>query len=179
MFKKILKSANNLKDTRVLCASAILIAVYFALYAVKIPMAMDIRITFTFIPLALCGWLFGAIPAMLVGIIADIISALLMPQGPYFPGFTITAALSGLCFGLFLYEQKSFILRVILSKFIINILFNTFLNAFWLTFLYSKGYIIYLTEHFIKNILALPIEILLLIILLKLLTEHGLKKMYK
>lgn len=179
LFRKFFKSAKNLADTRVLCSSAILISVYFALYAVKLPIALDLRITFTFIPLALAGWLFGAVPAMLVGIISDVVSSLLLPQGPYFPGFTLTAALSGLVYGLLLYEQEYFTWRVFLSKIVVNLLFNTLLNSFWLSILYSKGYIVYLMEHLIKNIIALPIEAVLLIIIMKILTERGLKKMYK
>ena len=179
MFKNFVESAKKLKETRVLCACAVLIAVYAVLYALPIQLSTELRITFTFIPIAISGWLFGPVPAMLVGGISDVISsAFLFPKGPYFPGFTVTAILSGLVFGLFLYKRKT-VSGVIFSRTIINLFLNIVLNSFWLSILYKKGFIFYLISHFFKNILLLPIEITLLIIILKIMTTHGIKKMYK
>lgn len=179
MFKNFLESAKKLKETRVISACAVLIALYVVLYAYPIKLAPELRITFTFIPLALSGWIFGCVPAMLVGGISDIISALLFPQGAYFPGFTLTAILSGLIFGLFLYKKEKVVLGVIVSRTLINLLLNIALNSLWLSMLYKKGFIVYLASHFFKNIVLLPVEIILLIVVIKFLTRHGIKKMYK
>lgn len=179
MLKNFLESAKKLKDTRVLCSCAILIALYVVLYSVKIPLASDLRITFTFIPLALCGWLFGCVPAILVGIISDILSSIFFPMGAYFPGFTLTSALTGFIFGLFLYKQEKILTGVIFSKIIVNIILNTVLNALWLTMLYSKGYIFYLSSHFLKNIVSLGVDVIVLVMIIKILTRYNIKKMYK
>lgn len=178
MFKKSFKS---LKTTRVLCSSAILAALFVVLYALKLPLTPELRITFTFIPLAIAGWLFGPVPAMLVGLVGDVTGALLFPSGAYFPGFTLTSLLSGLIFGVFLYEKKdkNILLWIILSKLFINMLLNTALNALWLSIITSKGYIVFLLQHFIKNITALPIEIIILFIVFKILSTHRIRKMYK
>lgn len=181
MFKKFSQSAKNLKDTRVLCASAILAALYVALYSIKLPITPQLRITFTFIPLAVSGWLFGVIPAMIVGAIGDIIGAFLFPQGAYFPGFTLTSLFAGLIFGLFLYksDNKNLILRIFVSRFLINMLLNTLLNSLWLVIITSKGYYFHLVQHFVKNISTLPIEVILLFIIFKFLSNHRIRKMYK
>ena len=178
MFKKSFK---NLKTTRVLCSSAILAALFVVLYALKLPLTPELRITFTFIPLAIAGWLFGPVPAMLVGLVGDVTGALLFPSGAYFPGFTLTSLLSGLIFGVFLYEKKdkNILIWTILSKLFINMLLNTALNALWLSIITSKGYIVFLLQHFIKNITALPIEIVILFIVFKILSTHRIRKMYK
>jgi len=105
MFKNFIESAKSIKNLRVLCSTALLAALYVALYAVKIPLLEQLRITFTFVPVALAGWLFGIIPAILVGIIGDVIGCFAFPQGAYFWGYTLTAALNGLIFGLILYKK--------------------------------------------------------------------------
>ncbi len=178
MFKNSLKS---LKSTKVLCVSAILAALFVVLYALKLPLTPELRITFTFIPLAVAGWLFGPVIAMLVGMTGDVVGALLFPSGAYFPGFTITSMLTGLIFGIFLYNknEKHYILWISLSKILINLLLNVALNSLWLSIITNKGYLIFLTQHLFKNIVALPIEIILLFIVLKFLSSHGIKKMYK
>ncbi len=181
MFKNFKESAKSLRKTRILCASAVLAALFVALYALKLHLTPQLRITFTFIPLAVAGWLFGAVPAMLVGAVGDIVGSLLFPQGAYFPGFTVTQMLSGLIFGLFLYDKESsnLIIRISLSKLLVSGFANVLLNSLWLSIISSKGYIFYLVQHFIKNMLLFPIEVILLLIVLKFLSNHGIKNMYK
>lgn len=181
MFKKISESAKNLKNTRALCTSAILAALFVALYAVKIPLAPELRITFTFVPLAVAGWLFGPVPAMVCGLIGDIIGCILFPAGAYFPGFTLTQILGGLIFGLLLYRQspKRMFLSVLVSKIIINLTLNVMLNSLWLSILYGKVWTVYAASHLVKNLISLPVETVLLFIIIRLLSSRGIEKMYK
>lgn len=181
MFKNFSLSAKNLRDTRVLCASAALTAVFVVLYSLKLPLSPQLRITFTFLPVAAAGWLFGAVPAMLVGAVGDIAGSLLFPQGAYFPGFTLTKLLSGLIYGIILYraDGKSFLPKICLAQILVNFLLNTFLNALWLTVITSKGYTLYLAQHFIKNAASLPAEVILLFLVLRFLSGHKIRKMYK
>ncbi len=178
MFKKFQLSAKNLARTRVLCTSAILAAMFVVLYSIKLQLAPELRITFTFIPLALAGWLLGPAPAMLVGLLGDLIGCMLFPAGPYFPGFTLTQVLSGLLFGLFLYRknvQKIF-LPVLFSKTLISMVLNVGLNAIWLSMLYGKAWTIYAASHLIKNAVALPVEVILLLLIIRVLHSRGIQK---
>lgn len=178
MFKKFQLSAKNLARTRVLCTSAILAAMFVVLYSIKLQLAPELRITFTFIPLALAGWLLGPAPAMLVGLLGDLIGCMLFPAGPYFPGFTLTQVLSGLLFGLFLYRknvQKIF-LPVLFSKTLISMVLNVSLNAIWLSMLYGKAWTIYAASHLIKNAVALPVEVILLLLIIRVLHSRGIQK---
>lgn len=178
MFKNFRLSAKNLAKTRVLCTSAILAALFIVLYSIKLQLAPELRITFTFIPLALSGWLLGPVPAMLVGLVGDLVGCILFPAGPYFPGFTLTQILSGLIFGLFLYRKnvQNIFFPVLFSKAIISTVLNVGLNALWLSILYGKAWTIYATSHLIKNALALPIEVILLLVIIKVLHSRGIQK---
>lgn len=181
MFKKISESATGLKKTRVLCASAVLAALYVALYAVKLQLTPQLRVTFTFIPLAVSGWLFGALPAMLVGTVGDVAGALLFPSGAYFPGFTVTAMLTGLIYGICLYHKEGIkaTITVVWSKLLVNVLMHVALNSFWLAVITGKGFAFYAAGRLVKNIILLPIEVIILIAVMEFLSSHGIEKMYK
>ena len=56
--------------------------------------AWNIKIGFSFVPIAIGGILFGPLGGGLVGALGDFIGAVLFPIGPYFPGFTLTAFLT-------------------------------------------------------------------------------------
>lgn len=177
MFKNFNLSAKNLAKTRVLCTSAILAAMFVVLYSIKLQLAPELRITFTFIPLAIAGWLLGPVPAMLVGLVGDVVGCFLFPAGPYFPGFTVTSILSGLVFGIFLYRKnaKKIFLPVTFSKITVNTLLNIALNSLWLSMLYGKAWTVYAASHLIKNLVALPIEVILLLLIIKALSSRRIQ----
>ena len=179
MFKNF--KFSNLKKIRVLCAMALLVALYTALYTLQIPLSPQLRITFTFIPLAVCGWLFGGAAALLTGMICDIVGFLFFPTGAYFPGFTLTTMLSGLIYGLFLYKKngKNLLTNIVISKLIVTVFFNMGLNSLWISILYKKAFWVYLSGRIIKNIIMLPIEIVILFAVIELLIRSGVQKMYK
>lgn len=181
MGKNFIQSARSFKNTRVLCASAIMTALYVALYAAKLQLTPQLRISFTFVPMALTGWLFGPVPAMAVGFCGDIIGANVFPSGSFFPGFTVTAVLSGLIYGLILYrgEGRWLLMRTAAAKFTVNMLLNTALNAYWLSVITEKGYLFYLSSHFMKNITVLLAEVAVLYLIMRFLSVHGIKNMYK
>ena len=183
MFKKIFNSAKSLSNVRILCACGILAALFVVLYAVKLPLSPNLRITFTFIPLAIAGWLFGPIPAALVGLVGDVIGCMLFPMGAYFPGFTLSTMLTGFIFGIFLFEtditaSKSIIL-IIMSKLCISLFINIFMNSLWLTIITKSGYYFHLVDHSVKNVIAFPFECILLWLILGILSRNNIEKLYK
>ena len=60
------------------------------------------KIGLGFVAIAVCGAVYGPVAGAICGALGDIIGSLLFPTGAYFPGFTLTAALTGLIFGLLL-----------------------------------------------------------------------------
>ena len=46
--------------------------------------------------MAIAGALYGPVASLLVGALGDIISIMLVPTGAFFPGFTISGALTRL-----------------------------------------------------------------------------------
>ncbi len=98
-----MKSKNKVK---VLVNVALLVAMEVVLARFLSINTPIVRIGFGFVPIAICGMLYGPMMAGVAGAMSDIIGAVLFPTGAYFPGFTVSAALTGIVFGLFLYNRK-------------------------------------------------------------------------
>ena len=82
--------------TRKLAVSAILLAADVLLtrvFAFNTPL---MKIGLGFAAIALCAMLYGPAWAALVSALGDFIGSLAFPTGAYFPGFTLTAAVTGL-----------------------------------------------------------------------------------
>ena len=118
---------------RQLTVSALLIAldvVFTRVLAINTPL-MKIGLGFTAV--ALSAMLYGPLWAALTAALGDLVGALLFPTGAYFPGFTLTAALTGLLFGLFLHRREKSWLRAFLAALtncaVVTLMLNTLMIA--------------------------------------------------
>ena len=64
------------------------------------------KIGFGFLPIAMIAVLYGPLWAGSAYAIGDVLSWFIKPEGPYFPGLTLTCLLAGLVMGLFLYKKE-------------------------------------------------------------------------
>ena len=94
------------------------------------------KIGFGFIPVVVAAVLYGPSVAAIVYALSDLLAALLFPIGPYFPGFTVCAAVMGAVYGLFLYGKKVKFFPNIILPTIINCLIGLFVNTIWVSILY-------------------------------------------
>ncbi len=99
----------------------------------------NIKIGFSFVPIVVAAIFYGPIAGGLVGAIGDVISAVLFPVGAYFPGFTLTAFLTGAVFGWF-FRKKVSLGNVILSVLIAQVLISQVMNTYWISFLYGSPF---------------------------------------
>ena len=70
-----------------------------------------IRITVSTIVLIIAGVVMGPIYGMLVGVVSDIVAALIFPIGAFFPGYTLTYAMAAFIPGFVFYLAKKFHIR--------------------------------------------------------------------
>lgn len=131
----------------------------------RIVITPQLRITFGFLSSALGGMLFGPVPGIMIGTAGDLIGYFINSGGgPYFPGFTISAAIAGLFWGIGFYERKVTYVRALLTKGSINLLVNILLNSLWLKILYNKAMLAELPLRIAKNVIMLPIEALIVVL---------------
>ena len=88
-----------------------------------------------------------------------IIGALLWPTGPYVPHFTISAVLSGACYGFFLHRKNIKWYHALIPVIIGNLLINTVLNTYWLKLLYGYGFMALVPTRAWKNAVMIPLQV--------------------
>lgn len=99
-----------------------------------------LKISLAFAPVAVAAMLYGPLWAGCVGALADLIGALLFPIGAFFPGFTVTALLVGVVYGLFLYNRKVTFFQTLPAAVIISAGLHIMLNSFWLAVMMATGF---------------------------------------
>ena len=121
-----------------------------------------LRIGFGFLPVAMMGIMFGPVWAAAGYAIGDLLGMLIFPSGAYFPGFTLTAFLTGLVFGLFLHNREITWKRVLPASLIIILGSNLILDTLWLSILMGDGFIALLPTRIFKCAVMLPIHLILI-----------------
>lgn len=176
--KKFQQSAAELRTTRCLTLTALLIAlnVTMDLLNLRIQLTPELRVGFGFVCNAAIAMLFGPVVGMTAGFCTDVLGYLVNQGGGfYFPGYTLTAIVGGLLYGLWLYRpdeavrgqladssRMSRILRVVGAKASVNLLCNIVLNTIWASVTGGKAMALLLPARAIKNIILLPLECIIL-----------------
>lgn len=164
-------SAKEFRSLRTLVLGALIAALGVAVQTLFIPLPVlgGQRIYFSFLIYAVGGMIYGPLVGMTVGIIGDLVGAIFFPSGAFFIGYTITAAVSGFLYGLFFYRTRLSVLRLAAGKFSVNMLANTVLNSLWSSILAGNGFGVLVIARLPKNLLMLPVEVLLLFLIFGLL----------
>ncbi len=150
--------SNNRFNTRMLTTLALLTAVEIVLSRFLSVSAWNIKIGFSFIPVVIAAILFGPLAAGTVGALADFIGALLFPIGAYFPGFTLTAFLTGAVFGFFLHGKQGWV-QIIASVGINQFVLSLFLNTLWISILYSSPYVPLLATRVVQCLVLTAVQL--------------------
>ena len=170
----------ELNNPRVLAFSGLVCAMAIVLESLPIYlMGPSLKIYFSFLAVSLGCMCYGPVTGMMAGAIIDSVGFLLAGYGePYFPGYLITAMLSGLIYGVMLYQRKPTIPRLIVTRLLINYGSNVLLGSVWKAMLYGKGYLYYLSTGMVKNTIMIPIEVALMWLALNAAEKHGLDRRY-
>ena len=150
--------------TRKIVISALLIAVdviLTRLLAINTPI---MKIGLGFAAVALCGAIYGPAWAALTAALADIIGSLLFPTGAYFPGFTLTAALTGVIFGLFLGRGKTGKGNAVLAAAMNTLLVSFLANTAMISYISGADYFSLLAARAIQMAIMFPVQAAVLIL---------------
>lgn len=118
-----------------------------------------LRISFGFLPLAMVGIMFGPLWGGAAGAIADILGMLIFPKGAFFPGFTLSTALSGAIYGLVVYKRPKNIVNIAIATAIVVIFVNLGLNSLWISMTTGKALYALIGPRVIKNAIELPVRV--------------------
>ncbi|MBO0438388.1 folate family ECF transporter S component [Vagococcus fluvialis] len=118
-----------------------------------------VKISFAFIPLVFMGMLYTPIVSGSANALSDFIGANLFPTGPYFPGFTLTAFLSGFIYSTFYYKKEMTLKRIITVNLIVTVFLNLGLNTLWLYMMFGKGALAFIPSRIISSSIMFVVHV--------------------
>ena len=154
-------SEKRISSTHQLVLIAMMIAAHVILSRFLSISLWNLKIGFAFLPVVLTAMLLGPIPAGIVGALADYIGATLFPIGPYFPGFSLTAFLTGCCYGIFLHKKQN-LPGILLSVLLTECIGSVLLNSLWISLLYSAPFVSLLPARIMQAVGMGIVEVILI-----------------
>jgi ECF transporter S component (folate family) len=138
----------------------------------------SLKIGFSYLPNEFLYYMFGPAVGAIFGAAMDILTYILKPTGPFFYGFTLSAILKGLIYGFILYKKPLSLRRIFIANVISLVFITLLLDTYWLTLLYGKAFLIFLSERLVKIVL-LPVETILLYLLIKGVEASGVVRLFR
>jgi ECF transporter S component (folate family) len=130
-------------SVRLLCQIALLVAleiVFNRFLSIRTPI---VKIGFSFVPIVVCACVYGPIWATITYVVADLLGTVIEGNVPL-PGLTLSLAIMGFMFGLFLYnlDKDKFGALSTWVHIVVPVLFNQLVlsllaNTYWL---WQAGY---------------------------------------
>ena len=146
-----------------LVSVALLIALQVVLSRFLSIQLWNLKIGFSFVPVIIAARIFGPFYSVLVYALGDIIGTFLFPTGPYFPGFTLTAVVSGLIFGLFL-QKKSSPVKIIAASVLNQLICSLILNTFWISYTAGVPFLGQLSVRWPQSLGMCAVQIILMLV---------------
>ena len=152
---------------------AMLVAITMILSAVSgyLRIGDSIKFSISFISVYVGAAIYGPIAGGTIAALADIISFVMNPTGPYIPVFTVMEFVNGVLFGLFLYRTtsgKRALIKVALLALVCALL-QFCVNMFWRTYelsvLYNWPFWVKFAERLPSNIAILVCKLVVILLL--------------
>lgn len=120
------------------------------------------KFSFAFVPLAVCGALFGPVYGGIMGALADLLGAILFPIGPYFPGYTLNNALHGVALGVALKEGRRAWWQLALALIFNHVVVGIFLAALWGHILTGNPYWAVVVARIVQAVVMAPVQFIII-----------------
>lgn len=134
------------------------------------------KISFGFVPTMLCAIWLGPKWTVLLNVLGDLIGATFFPTGPYFVGYTISTAIAGLIYGIFLFKKEEdsykdleFIIRLIIATVFVAVIVNMGLNTLWTSMTTGKAFKVLFVTRVTKQLIMIPVHVIVIFALEKIL----------
>ncbi|MFD0898475.1 folate family ECF transporter S component [Loigolactobacillus binensis] len=123
------------------------------------------KISFSFLITAIMATLVPPLVTASSSALANVLGMLLMPKFTFFPGFVLTAFLTGLVFGYAFYHKTPRLRRILWASLIVTLVLNLGLNSLWLHLMYQTPWLPLLSGRLVQELITFPIYSSLLTVL--------------
>lgn len=153
-------------NTKMLVTAAILIAMQIILSRFLSINAWNMKIGFAFVAIFAAAYFYGPAFSVTVAVISDVLGALLFPSGSFFPGFTVTALLTGLLYGCLLYKKQTSG-RIIMTVLVDQLILGLVVNTYWLSILYGTTFGAVVITRIFQCMIMIPVQYVTISLLMK------------
>lgn len=126
---------------RVLTSVAVLVALNVILTKFLSVTLVYVRISFNFLPIALCSMLYGPTVGGVAALLADVLGVIIVGE-PLFWGYSVSALLYGVTYGLFLFGHEKSYKNIIFCVSLQTVLIDILLGALWANIFFGKPYVV-------------------------------------
>ena len=116
-----------------------------------------LKISPAFFATILMGYYFGPWMAAAAAALNDQLSIMIFNPGANFPGFTLSAAIAAMIYGMFFHGKKVSVIRTLLGVGLVLLISNIILTTLWLNMMGTPWQGI-IWPRTIKNVVMLPIQ---------------------
>lgn len=171
MVKQFKDSYKELKKLRTIVITALLIAIGIVLGQFSIQVSQSTKIGISFIATQMTANLFGPVVGGIMGGVADVLKFMIKPTGPFLIGYTISAILGPMIYGVMLYKKPITLWRILLSKTVVAILINLFLGTFWTHHYFGVAFWAAIPGKLLQQVIQVPIQSIIYYLVMKTLKE--------
>ena len=179
MLKQFVDSCNELKKLKTIVITALLIALGIVLGQFSVQITETMKIGISFIATQMTAMLFGPVVGGIMGGVADILKFIIKPTGPFLIGYTISAIVGPVIYGVMLYKKPLRLWRILLSKFVVAILVNLLLGTYWSYLYFGAAFFATLPAKFIQQLIQVPIQSIIFYLVMKALKEAKVFQMIR
>lgn len=163
----LLSSLQQMKSTQTIVFCGLMAAMGAVLkLTTSISIGNYLRLGFDWIPSRIVDFMFGPAVGAFFAMVMDVVKHFLKPMGAFDVRFTFAVMLEGLIYGFFLYKKPVKFWRVFASRLLATIVINIIINTYLLSTIMGKGYLAILPPRLLKNMIALPIEAVIMFFVL-------------
>ena len=146
------------KKVSTITTASMFAAVAVVLGSMTIEIGNYIKIGFSSIANHFVYYLFGPVVGGCFGGALDILKYMVKPTGEFFPGWTLSAILAGVIYGVFFYKKRLSFWRILAAELTVSVVCNMVLGTLWLSMMYGKAFMVLLPARVIKNLIMSPVN---------------------
>lgn len=150
-----------MKKTQILVRVSVLVAMEVLLMNYLGIHTQYVKLGFSFVPVALCGMLYGPLWGTACAGLGDLVNCLLSGYG-WYPPLTLSACLQGCIFGLALKKRTDRLPAIALTVCTYQLCVSLLLNTWFLSMLYGTPFLTLLTTRLPQTLIYIPVQIAVL-----------------
>lgn len=159
--KQFTESWKELKKLNTIVMTALLIAMGIILGQFSVQITDTMKIGVSFIATQLTAVLFGPVVGGIMGGTADILKFIIKPTGPFLIGYTISAIVGPMIYGIMLYKKPLSFWRILWSKAVVAVAVNLFMGTYWSYLYFGQAFWAMIPAKLLQQVIQVPIQSLI------------------